>query len=426
MRMLMLVWLFLMAGGLGALLVRKDSGYALLSWDVWTVEMSLATLVLVALLLFASVYLLTRATARIFEIPSRLQDWQHRHQTRRAQQSLTRGQLQLAEGEWEKSERSLVQYAEQSDTPLLNYLVAAKAAQSQGAHDRRDAYIRLAHKHVPSADVAVGLTQAELQLADEQLELALATLIHLRGIAPRHRHVLKLIARLYERLGEWKQLLELLPTLRKQKVLDNEQLSQLEIKAHKALLDQAAAAGSLDRAWSQMPKALQQNPQLLLNYATHLHEINRDPVAEPLLRQSIKKSWDQQLVLLYGLLNGEDPKQQLNCAEALLEQQPHNPVLLLTLGRLSLRDKLWGKAKSYLEASISASGPVEACQELGHLLETMGEPDKALAVYREGINKTATGNTIPLPKSLGRPATTASTKATTHQDNAGLVQPYQG
>ncbi len=408
MRMLMLVWLFLMAGGLGALLVRKDSGYALLSWDVWTVEMSLATLLLMALLLFASVYLLARLTARIFEMPSRLQHWQHRHQTRRAQQSLTRGLLQLAEGEWEKSEHSLVQYAEQSETPLLNYLVAARAAQSQGAHDRRDTYIRLAHKHMPSADVAVGLTQAELQLADEQLELALATLIHLRGIAPRHRYVLKLIAQLYERLGEWKHLLELLPALRKHKVLDNEQLSQLEIRACMALLDQAAAAGSLDQAWSQMPKALQQNQQLVLNYATHLRAMNQDPVAEPLLRQSIKKNWDQQLVLLYGLLDGEDPKQQLNCAEALLEQQPHDPVLLLTLGRLSLRDKLWGKAKSYLEASIGASGSVEACQELGHLLETMGEPGKALAVYRDGIDKTAAGSSIRLPKHLGHLTTVSS------------------
>jgi len=384
MRMLMLVWLFLMAGGLGALLIRKDSGYALLSWDAWTVEMSLATLLLMALLLFASVYLLTWLMARILAMPTRLQDWQHRQQAKRAQQSLTRGLLQLAEGEWGKSEHSLVQYAEQSETPLLNYLVAASAAQS----------------------VAVGLTQAELQLADEQLELALATLIHLRGIAPRHRYVLKLIAQLYERLSEWKQLLELLPALRKQKVLDNEQLSQLEIKAYMALLDQAAAAGSLDQAWSQIPKPLQQNQQLLFNYATHLHEMNLDPVAEPLLRHSIKKSWDQQLVLLYGLLDGEDHKQQLNCAEALLEQQPHNPVLLLTLGRLSLKDKLWGKAKSYLEASISASGPVEACQELGHLLETMGEPDKALAVYRDGINKTAAGSSICLPKSLVRPAST--------------------
>lgn len=402
MRMLILVWLFLVAGGLGALLIRKDNGYALLSWDVWTVETSLAMLLLIVLVLFTAVYLLIRFMARVFDTPTRLQGWRRRRKTRRAGQSLTRGLLQLAEGEWEKSEHSLVQYAEQSETPLLNYLVAAKAAQCQGAHDRRDTYIRLAHQHMPSADVAVSLTQAELQLADEQLEMALATLIHLRAIAPRHRYVLRLVAQLYERLGDWDKLLELLPQLRKYNVLDDEQLAQLEIKAHVALQDQAAGKGTLEQAWRQLPKSLKQDQRLLLNYATHLHRLKQDTIAEPLLRSWLEKGWDQQLVLLYGLLNGEDLTRQLKCAEALLQQQPLDPVLLLTLGRLSLKDKLWGKAKSYLEASIDASGPVEAYQELGHLLEAMGEPDKALAAYRAGIGKTATANTINLPKNLGR------------------------
>lgn len=402
MRMLLLVWLFLMAGGLGALLIRKDSGYALLSWDVWTVEMNLAMLLLIALLLFTSVYLLLRLINHIIETPIRLHHWRHRRQTKRAQQSLTRGLLQLAEGEWERGERSVVQYAEQSETPLLNYLVAARAAQSLGAHDRRDAYIRLAHQHMPSADVAVGLTQAELQLADKQLELALATLIHLRSIAPRHHYVLKLVAQLYEQLGDWNKLLGMLPELRKNKVLEREQMTQLEIRIYIALLGQATDTDSLDKIWRQIPKMLKQDPRLLLRYTTHLHEMNQDTVAEPLLRSWFEKAWDQDLIQLYGLLHGADSSRQLNSAEALLEQHPLDPVLLLTLGRLSLRDKLWGKAKSYLEASIDASGPVEAYQELGHLLETMGEPDKALAVYRDGISNTATAATVILPKNLGR------------------------
>jgi len=403
----MLVWLFLMAGGLTALLLRKDSGYALLSWDVWTVEMSLAMLFLLALLLFATIYSLIRLIVHVFELPARLHNWQNKTHRQRARQSLTRGLLQLAEGDWEKGEHSLVQHAEQSETPLLNYLTAARAAQSQGAHDRRDTYIRLAHKHMPSADVAVSLTQAELQLADQQLEQALATLKHLRGIAPRHHLVLKLLAQLYEQLGDMEQLLDLLPELHRHKVLDENQLLQLEISTHAALLEQAAQADSLQTVWNQLPKTLKQNQPLLLNYATHLHRTDHDLIAEPLLCQSLEKDWNEPLVLLYGLLDGEDPRQQLNSAEHLLDQHPLDPTLLLTLGRLSLKAKLWGKASGYLEASIGAGGPVEAYQELGHLLETMGKADAALAVYRAGISKTGTSQTVHLPKNLGRSASTA-------------------
>ena len=88
----------------------------------------------------------------------------------------------------------------------------------RGEHERRDAYIRLAHENMPSADVAVSLTQAELQLADHQLEQALATLRHLRSVAPKHTYVLRLLRRLYEQLGDWEHLRELIPELRRRKV----------------------------------------------------------------------------------------------------------------------------------------------------------------------------------------------------------------
>ncbi len=390
MRLLFFTWLFLTTGGLVALLIRKDSGYALLSWDVWTIEMSLPVLILGMLLLFTGLFLLIRFTAHLLELPVQLQDWRSKKHSKRAQQSMIRGLLQLAEGQWKDSEHSLTKDAEQSDTPLLNYLAAARVAQYQGAHERRDAYIRLAYQHMPSADVAVSLTQAQLQLADKQLEQALATLQHLRGIAPRHPYVLKLLARLFEQLGDWQQLLDLLPELHKQKVLNSEELARLEVCAHSSLLDEAASTDSLEDAWQALPKKLTQNQQLVLNYATHLHNRGEDKLAEPLLRKSLEKAWDEQMVLLYGQLDGEHSKQQLTSAESLLGQQPDNPILLLTLGRLSLKEKLWGKARAYLEASIAASGPAAAYQELGHLLETLDKPDEALVVYREGMGKTAT------------------------------------
>mgnify|MGYP000727120986 CR=1 FL=1 len=52
------------------------------------------------------------------------------------------------------------------------------------------------------------MTQAELQLADQQLEQALATLKHLRSVAPKHTYVLRLLRRLYEQLGDYLETLD--------------------------------------------------------------------------------------------------------------------------------------------------------------------------------------------------------------------------
>lgn len=405
MRLLLKIWLMVLAGaGIGVLLTR-DTGYVLLSLGNYTVEMSLALLLILIAALFALLYLGIRLIVRTLHLPRDVRDWNKRRGSRLAQQAMTRGLLEMSEGNWRGAERRLARFADRSETPLLNYLAAARAAQLQGAHDRRDGYIRLAHDAMPSADVAVSLTQAELQLADQQLEQALATLKHLRNVAPRHTYVLRLLRRLYEQLGDWEHLRELLPELRRRKVDDEADLQRLEIRTHRALLEQAFVAGDERRlgiAWADVPRALREHPQVLGDYAGYLQENGHDQRAEQLLRETLRKHWDTQLVETYGLLETSEPGKQLSHMERFLADHPDDPTLLLTLGRLSLRAQLWGKARGYLEACIGRNGPPQAYRELGQLLERMHEPNKAIEIYRRGLSGTGGPEPVPLPHDIGK------------------------
>ncbi|MGV6826579.1 MAG: heme biosynthesis HemY N-terminal domain-containing protein [bacterium] len=404
MKSLLIIWLFLLLGAAVAVLIKVDSGYVLLSYDVWTVEMSLALLAFLLVTGFILLYFAVRLVIRTWMIPRQVRHWNQRRGTRLAQRSLTRGLLEMSEGNWAVGEKYLTKHAEKSDTPLLNYLAAARAAQLQGEHERRDAYIRLAHEHMPSADVAVSLTQAELQLADRQMEQALATLKHLRSVAPKHTYVLKLLSRLYEQLGDWEQLLNLLPELRKRKVASKPEIAVLEKRVHRALLEQASISVEptrLKTIWNGIPRALRHDHELIADYASYLKERNKDELAEPLIRDVLKKEWNEDLVSLYGKLETQSVSDQLPLMEKLLETQPQNPTLLLTLGRLSLRAKLWGKARGYLEAAIGADGGADAYRELGHLLEQMGQTDSAMDVYRRGMLGSGELAPIPLPDKIG-------------------------
>ncbi len=398
-------WLVVLAGAAVGVVVSRDSGYVLISAGHWSIEMSLALLLLLIVLLFGGLYFLIRLAVRTRRLPRDLRDWKQRRGARKAQEAMTRGLLEMSEGNWRAAERRLVRYADRSETPLLNYLAAARAAQLQGAHDRRDAYIRLAHEHMPSADVAVSLTQAELQLADQQLEQALATLRHLRQVAPRHTYVLRLLRRLYEQLGDWEHLRELIPELRRSKVVPAEELRTLEIKTHRKLLENAFLSKDpkdLDRAWAGVPKAIRSDPGLVGDYAGYLQERGRDEEAERLLREALKLGWNPHLVELYSLLDCPQPGRQLGRMEKFLKEHPDDPVLLLTLGRLSMRAQLWGKARAYLEASVARGGPVEAYRELARLLEHMGEEAEALQVYRKALTSEQDPHPIPLPANIGQ------------------------
>ncbi|MGD2118166.1 MAG: heme biosynthesis HemY N-terminal domain-containing protein [Chromatiales bacterium] len=402
-RWLVAALLALLIGTTLALLVLRDNGYVLIGYDVWTVEGSLALFVLLDAILFTALYLGIRFVLRLWHMPSQVRHWNHQRQLRRAQRALTRGLLQMAEGDWKGAEKRLIRYATSAETPLLNYLAAARAAQLQGAHDRRDSYLQFAHESMPSADVAVGLTQAELQLAHQQLEQALATLKHLKSIAPKHVYVLKLLSELYQQLGDWSQLKELLPELKRRKAGSAEQLEHLEIRVHEYSLEQAASKelAELRHSWKQIPRKQRHTTALIQAYVRHLLSFNATDDAIKVLQESLRQQWDNELVTTYGNITAADTGKQLSIAEGWLQQQANNPVLLLTLGRLSLKARLWGKARSYLEASTNLQASADAYQELGNLLEQMGEHDAALVCYRKGLDEGIEASPIQLPDNIG-------------------------
>jgi HemY protein len=380
----------------GTLLVLEDNGYVLIGYGQWSIEGSLALIALLDAVLFVAFYLSLRVLSRLWHMPERVAEWRRKRRVQRAQRALTRGLLEMAEGRWKVAERHLTRHVEQSETPLLNYLAAARAAQLQGEHGRRDDYLHLAHESMPSADVAVGLTQAELQLAHQQYEQALATLMHVRSVSPKHNYVLKLLKKLYENLGEWKKLEELLPDLRRRKVISDKEIQVLELKVFGERLKQESdSVDNLARYWQSIPKELRQDQAMLLEYGNRMLAIGGGPRVEPLLAAFLGKHWHRELVVLYGRIELNDPSHQLAVAEGWLKLYPEDSVLLLTLARLALRNKLWGKARSYLEASIAIAPSPESYQQLGLLLEQLGEHDKASECFRTGL-----GLASPEPKAL--------------------------
>lgn len=396
----------LMLGIMAAVAVLKDNGYILIGYDAWTVESSLALFILLNMILFGVLYAVIRFLVRLWKTPTDIKTWHHHRQLRLARKSLTQGLLQMAEGDWKGAEKRLLKHAANAETPLLNYLAAARAAQLQGAHERRDSYLQLAHESMPSADVAVGLTQAELQLAHQQLEQALATLNHLKNIAPKHIYVLKLLSELYQQLDDWKQLKALLPELKKRKACNPDELEKLETRVHQYSLQQGAARDiiGLEHAWKQIPRAQRRNSTLVIDYARHLLSLDENDKAIHAVDQHIKQqqenSWNEDLLGLFGNINAEDASAQLSVAEKWLKFQPGNAALLFMLGRLSLKAKLWGKARSYLESSLDILPTSHAFHELGNLLDQMGENDLASDCYKKGLNMNSKTQPIELPANI--------------------------
>lgn len=399
MRLLIVALLAMVLTGAAVQWALHEPGYVLLAWGHWSVELSLVLFGAILLLAFVLLYLLLRFLARVWIAPSDIAVRLHRSRAERARRRLIRGLLDFAEGRWSQAERLLIRGAPHSETPLLNYLAAAHAAQRLQAYDRRDLYLRRAIESDPQAKVAVELSQAQLQLDHQQTEQALATLRHLREIAPDHAYVMRLLGKLYLELKDWGELERLLPRLRRSALISPERFQELEARIIRGLFDRARERGELSalkNAWEALPRKSRQRPELLALYCEHLAALGEPAQAERLLARALSNQWNEELALRYGRVRGEDPAQQLKRAEAWLSAHPHSATLLLSLARLSAAAQLWGKSRSYYEASLAEQANSAAYFELGELLTRLEEGGAAAECYRKGLRLAVEGHAEPL------------------------------
>ncbi|BAW81184.1 HemY domain-containing protein [Candidatus Nitrosoglobus terrae] len=376
------------------LIARDDPGYIIVGYGQWMMEMTLVLAAIMLGLVFTGGYFLLRLIAQTWHVPQRLGELRQRWRATRADKLLIEGLIDLEEGNWKRAEHTLVKDITYSSAPIFNYITAARAAQNQGAYERRDRYLSLARETAPIANFAIELAQAELQINSDQFDQALATLNHLRAIDPRHPQPLKLLKSLYLQQQDWGQLLRLLPELRKRHLVDQEESQSLEVMAHVELLQEAVRSGSgvyLAEEWKSIPVNLQKHPQIVAAYVYALLDRGDQGLVEPILQEALNKNWSDELIYLYGIIQSDDQTTQLAWAEAWVSEYGNNPWLLLTLGRIAKHNSLWGKARQYLETSITYAPRPETYHDLGEVFEKMGDLDAALKCYNKGLSMSTGG-----------------------------------
>jgi HemY protein len=363
--------------------VGEDPGKVTIAIAGKEIETSLVFLVFIFFVGFIALLFTMKIVLYFYHLPECMGAYRNKQKKINARLDLTNGLIDLSEGKWAISEKKLVKLAEYSDAKLINYLAAARAAQHQNAHDRRDAYLKKAIDKNPEANIAVGITQAELQISHNQIEQALATLNWLQKLSPKHLYVKKLLAKIYIHLNDWKPFTDLIPELRKHQLFNKTTLDKLEIEAYLKRIDGLETEPKeVVKLWESVPKALKTNKEILYQYCQKLLSLNDAKSLE----KCIRTQWDERIIRLYGLVDLQDSSKMLVFAESLLKEHNQSPMLFLTLGRICMQRELWGKAKTYFQQSLEFQATSEIYQELAELHNQLNEFDDANAMYKDGLN----------------------------------------
>ena len=386
--MKLLVWLLLVAvaATLIPLSIGAGNGYVLLVQAPYRIELSTSMFLLLVALTFVVVYGLLRLIFYTMHLPESVRAFKLERRQKQANTALLESITALAEGRFGQAGKSAETALELGADPLIPTLIAARSAHKLKNFERRDFYFAECERLAPDNEMARLLSQAELLLDQRHFSEALAAVRQLEKRDAKHLPALLLELKVQRQLSNWEQVLELIEQLQKRNGITPIIAQQWKRQAYLALLARNTDdAERLAKQWQKTPEDDRLDTYLALAAAKHFVHASAPLQAAAIVEMSLTKQWDSTLAEFYGECADKDAAKQLKQAEFWLEQHHNDAGLLLSLGKLCMRQALWGKAQSYLEASISVKASSAAHLALAQLMEQLEKPEQANQHYRVSL-----------------------------------------
>lgn len=353
-----------------SLVARFNEGYLLLVLPPYRVELSLNLALLLVILAFALLYALLRALVFSVSLPARVRVFRQRRRQQKAARGFADALRLLFEGRFAQALRMA-------------------AAQRLGEPQKAQTWLERARRDDPQLLAASLMLEAEMQLDRRAFTQAAETLQRLQGHAGRHIAARRLELRAQQGCGNWQEVLRLARLLEKHAALAPAVAQEFKLAAHRENIRRHGAdLGMLLDYLRQLPDS-ENDPCLARSSAEALVESGAASEAQQLIEEQLARQWDSTLLDLYGRLGGNDAIRGIAHGENWLPEHPDDPQLLLALGRLCFAQRLWGKAQSYFEASLSLADQRATRLELARLLEQIDRHDEALPHYRAAAAQSA-------------------------------------
>jgi HemY protein len=378
MRFLFWFLLLAVAAVVAALAARLNTGYALLVAPPYRIELSLNLLLILIVGGFAALYFGLRMIVRTAQLPAQVRAWRRLQKKDRARAKLDAAIVALLEGRYGKAQQQAEEALTLPHSSGLAALVAARAAIDVRRFDAAEGFLSRPETQTTSLAVPRLTLSAEIALEQGQPQEALRILESLKREAGMHTAALRLELRATQAARRFAAIPPLVEQLIKRGVFDAAQGEQVRIAAQREQLRALAhdAAGLRD-AWNRLPESMRTQPPIARAAALSFLQLGGDREAADIVARSLEREWDSELVDLYGECRVPDPTRQIEQAERWLAAHNQDAALLRVLGTLCQRQQLWGKAQTYLEASVALDNHWRTHLALGEMLGRLGKNDEA-------------------------------------------------
>ena len=391
--MRVLFWLLAVFAAAVALVIlgRVGAGYVMFVYPPYRVEVTMLFFALAAAASFAILYVGVRLLGQILALPATVRGYRARRRRERAHGALAAALQGYYEGRYRRAERQAALAYEIGPAPGLAALLAARAAHQMRNFEDRDRWLERADAAGDELQTARLVSRAELALEERDFAAARDALRRVQSSGPRHIATARLLLRAERGAGAWDEVLRLAGQLVKRDAIAPALAEEYKVQANVELLGRSSDdAGAFERRWRAISERDQLHARVAAAAARHATALGLAALAREILEKALAAEWSSRLIGLYAQLpttlapaeREEEAGFRIERAERWLAAHSRDPELLAALGRLCAQAELWGKARSFLEASLSFEDARAVHLELARLAERLGDTGEAQRHFR--------------------------------------------
>jgi len=376
--------------------VTDNPGHVSLNWGGWHIQTSAGVMVGAVAILTVLVALVYRFWLFLTRVPGRIGGALKERRSQKGYKALTKGMVAVAAGDAEEAQSQVKKADGLLGEPPLTLLLKAQAAQLNGDEGAAETFFKTMLKDPEMEFLGLrGLLNQAMKRGDDVKALELAR--RAQGLKPKSEWMADALFELEAKNGHW---LEANAALTQADKLKATPKTQSQHRQAVTLLGQslnAEKSSNMRDALKLAQKAVSNDPNFTPAVLRLAQLYVRDG-SERKARNVIEKVWaiaphPDFIAVYFEASKAKDALKKVAASEKLLLLNPSSPDANIAIAMATLDAKIWGKARTHLQAALNQGRYTRTVCTLMARLE--GEDRGDEKQMREWLTKAASAAADP-------------------------------
>lgn len=335
--------------------LADSQGFVHIATNSYIVESSLTTAIIILFVAFFVLHVVVNIISRSIKLPKSTARFFSNRKNIKHQTLQNEAFLAYEEGAYARALALIKKSGSEDELPINVLFLGAKSAFELGDLEKCRAFLNRAEHASDGSDIACKLLRAKLNLKIGNNEAALENLEALKKENYSGAVTTKLLYECYEYEGKFDKIYSLLPALKKQRIIDDDEAAKITARCTSHFLSTADTLDKVNVMIGSLDRAERHNACIMAPVVSKLVELGDVAQASKYTMDIIRRNLDPAILESIATWDAASPK----VLEELTKQGGSNTIgsstnvpLLKALANLEMKSDKLTEAKAHLKQAL--------------------------------------------------------------------------